>query len=494
MLSFYVFDKVKKLRAENKSRAAIARELKMNPKTVAKYLSSNAPPKYKPRTSSTREDPFDGFEERVKTWLERTPTFQDQEIFELLVNEGFKGSERTVNRRLKRLRLPVPKERFFKQEYTPGEQTQFDFKEQVELPFLDGPRVIHLHFGTLPFSDTVRVRGYPFRNYECFTDGVHSFFERVGGMTENIRFDNLAPVVKKVLEGSKRLYTADFIRAARYYNFGLLPCTPGKGSDKGDVERDIRTHTIRIKNRISHEGIVFRDFSHLNEWLHTHMLEHQGEASQIKLKEEQTKLKALPAREVGVLCKVLLSTPSSYGSIRIGKSVYSVPDSMMGVLCRTVAGPYQVTITRVHPGHENEEKEVIHPRKPDGEHSILLEHVLPSMVRKPHAMVRWAHREILFPQPTCHRFFNRLKKIEGYDAEREYLRSINLIQYVPLSEIIAGMELVLEVQSQKLFEDLKDLLITERRPAPIISMISALGQSPLQPRLSDYDSLIPQGA
>ena len=38
-------------------------------------------------------------------------------------------------------------------------------------------------------------------------DGVHSFFEVIGGLTENIRFDNLSPVVKKVLKGDARLYT-----------------------------------------------------------------------------------------------------------------------------------------------------------------------------------------------------------------------------------------------------------------------------------------------
>jgi len=228
------------------------------------------------------------------------------------------------------------------------------------------------------------------------------------------------------------LYTEDFERATKYYDFGLLPCAPAKGSDKGDVERDIRTHTIRIKNRISHEGLVFRDFSHLNEWLMSHMLKRQSESSRSRLLEEQEKFKTLPPREVGVLCKVQIGAPNSYGSVRVGKSVYSVPDSMIGVPCRTVIGPYDVQISRLSPGHEKEEKEVIHPRKPDGEHSLPLAHVLPSLVRKPHAMVRWAHRDILFPAPVCHAFYNRLKQIEGYGAEREY-RSIQ--KYCNINEI-----------------------------------------------------------
>lgn len=495
MLCTHMFDQVRKLKARGNSQAAIARELKKDPKTIAKYLNSNAPPKYRARPSSTRPDPFVGFEARVKQWLERTPTLQDQEIFELLIPEGYRGSERTINRRMRRLRPATPGERFFEQEYAPGEQAQFDFKEQVELPFVDGLRIIHLHFGTLPYSDTVRVRGYPFRNYECFMDGNHSFFESVGGMSENIRFDNLAPAVKRVLKGGDRLYTEDFERATQYYGFGLLPCAPGKGSDKGDVERDIRTHTIRIKNRVSHDGLVFRDFDHLNQWLAAHMLERQSESSQARLKLEQAKLKRLPKPEEGILCKIQLGSASAYGSIRVGKSTYSVPDSMIEATCRTVIGAYTVKIARMGAAHESEEKEVIHPRKPDGEHSLLLEHVLPSMVRKPHAMVRWAHRAILFPKPVCQKFYDRLKDLEGYSAEREYLRSINLIHHVPMTEILAGMELVLETQSIQLFDDLRELLLTERRPARVIDITSALGQSPLTPELSQYDSFIPkQGA
>jgi transposase len=294
MVSTYMFDQVRKLKARGKSKAAIARELKKDPKTIAKYLRSNAPPKYKPRVSSTRLDPLQGFESRIKSWINQTPTLQDQEIFELLIAEGYGGSERTINRRMKQLRPNAPRERFFEQEYVPAEQAQFDFKEQVELPFVDGLKKIHLHFGTLPCSDTVRVRAYPNRNFECFMDGIHSFFEALGGMTENIRFDNLAPAVKRVLQGGNRLYTEAFERATRYYSFGLLPCTPAKGSDKGDVERDIRTYTIRIKNRISHEGLVFRDFPHLNEWLMVHMLERQSDSSRSRLKEEQAKFKILP--------------------------------------------------------------------------------------------------------------------------------------------------------------------------------------------------------
>lgn len=491
MVSVYMFQQIRKMKAQGKSNAAIARELGLNEKTVAKYLKSNTPPKYRPRRQSTRGDPFEGFEAKVRLWLKNTPALMEQEIYELLIAEGYHGSERTINRRMKRIKNPETNERFFDQEYRPGEQAQFDFKEKVELPFVDGIRIVQLHFGTLPCSDTCLVRGYPFKNYECFIDGVVSFFETIGGLTESIRFDNLSPCVKKVLEGSKRIYTDDFARATEYYGWGLLPCRPAKGSDKGDVERDIRTHAIRIKNLISHTGVVFRDWEHLNQWLAEYRQLRLSADSKSRLLVEQAALNPLPPREDSVLCQIQVGPASSYGSIRIGKSVYSVPDSMIEQGCRTVIGAFDVRISRV--GTEHSDKTiVVHQRKIDGEHSLLLEHVLPSLVRKPHAMVRWAHRAILFPRPICDKFYQRLKRIEGYSAEREYLRAINLVHHTTMPEIVAGMELVLETASTKLFDDLRELLLGERRPAKVIDITSRLNQSPLKPELSIYDSLIPK--
>ncbi|MHA0110705.1 hypothetical protein ACXYUI_26600, partial [Klebsiella pneumoniae] len=60
----------------------------------------------------------------------------------LLRKEGYSGSLRTTERRLARLQGEKPKERFFEQVYQPGEQAQFDFKEQVPLPFHEGIRVV----------------------------------------------------------------------------------------------------------------------------------------------------------------------------------------------------------------------------------------------------------------------------------------------------------------------------------------------------------------
>lgn len=492
MLSIHMFHRIRILRAEGKKATEIARALGVDVKTVGKYLANNTPPHYPAqRQGRTRVDPLGpAFSPKVRHWLAVTPGFSAREIFDLLVLEGYSGSERTVDRRVAEIRGEKPKERFFEQEYQPGEQSQFDFKECVELPFVGGPRTCHLHVGTLPYSDTCRIRGYPFRNFECFADGIHGFFEKVGGMTESIRIDNLSAAVVEILRGSNRKYTGAFARATRYYGWKVLPCSPGKGNEKGDVERDIRTHVRRIKNLISHEGIVLRNWEHLNDWLDHYMVGHQAEASRQRLVAEQAALRPFPQRDADVLCRVQIGPSSPHGTIRVDKSAYSVPDPLIGVTCRTIVGPYEVRIQRA--GDPEVSRIVVHPRKPDGEHSLLLEHVLASLVRKPHAMVRWAHQSILFPEPVFKRFYVGLRRADPDGAEREYLRVLNLVQFVPLPEIAAAMELVLDAAPRVGFEEVRELLLGERRPGNVIDITSRLNQSPLKPELFVYDSLIPK--
>ena len=112
MVTSYMFQRVRELRRKGLTRAAIARELGVDRKTVSKYLNSNMPPKYGPRKKGTRGDPFHGFEPRARFLLKEAPEITAREIFEYILEEGYRGSERTVDRRIKDLLAEKPKEDF----------------------------------------------------------------------------------------------------------------------------------------------------------------------------------------------------------------------------------------------------------------------------------------------------------------------------------------------------------------------------------------------
>ena len=56
MITRYMFEKIRKLINEGKNNSEIARELKVNRKTVAKYRKSNTPPNYSERAVTTKVD------------------------------------------------------------------------------------------------------------------------------------------------------------------------------------------------------------------------------------------------------------------------------------------------------------------------------------------------------------------------------------------------------------------------------------------------------
>jgi transposase len=482
MVTKYMFNRVRELHAGGMSGRAIARELSLNRKTVDRFIKSNTPPSYKERCSPTREDPCEPFMDRIKALLAASPDSKAFDLFVLLKDEGYLGSMRTLERRVAVIKSERPKERFFEQNYVPGEQAQFDFKEKVTLPFIDGEKIVHLHYGTLPYSDFFSIKGFPNKTFEAFMEGVHAFFDAAGGMSENIRFDNLSPCVKKVLKGNKRIYTDRFKKALDYYDLGDLPCAPAKGNEKGDVEREIRTQTRRIRKRIELTGRVFADFDDLNVWLTEYSMLFRTPAIQSKYAEEKVRLKPLPPREDSVLCQVLFTKASPFGTVAINKSSYSVPDSLIGVECKLVLDAFRL---RVYQAGQGSKLIADHPRVESEDHHIELSHVLPSLVRKPHAMVRWAHKEILFPSDSFHKYFAYLGHLYPEAQEREYLKTINLIQYVTLSDIEIAIDIVRKASSKHPFDDAKTLLLSTKEP------LQPIEQTPLKPTLATYDFFIP---
>lgn len=483
MVTKYMFNRIRELRTQGMSVRAIARELGINRKTVDRYLESNAPPRYKVRTTSTREDPCKPFMEAINAMLKASPSAKAFDVYVLLQEQGYRGSMRTLERRVAAIKGEEPKERFFEQKYVPGEQAQFDFKEKVALPFIDGERIVHLLYGTLPFSDFFSIKAFPNKTFEAFMEGVHSFFEAAGGMSEGIRFDNLSPCVKKVLKGNKRLYTDRFKNALTYYGLKDLPCAPAKGSDKGDVEREIRSQTRRLLERIKITGRTFLDFDDLNTWLLEQCQRSITPIIRKRHAEESAHLLPLPARADDILCQIHFTTATPYGTISINKSSYSVPDNLIGVNCKVVLDAYRLQIYRA--GHGS--KVVVeYPRLESGDHKLELAHVLPSLVRKPHAMVRWAHKEVLFPSNVFHQFFAFLGVTNAESQEREYLKTLNLIQYVSLAEIEIAMDIVRISNSKFPFDDAKTLLLCAKELT-----WNSIEQTPLRPSLALYDDFIP---
>jgi hypothetical protein len=105
-------------------------------------------------------------------------------------------------------------------------------------------------------------------------------------------------------------------------------------------------------------------------------------------------------------------------------------------------------------------------------------------VQKPGALLFWKHKSIIFNDPLFLKFYEKLKKQDQYNAEKNLLQVLNLIQHTTMAEIKASIELWLEKPSESVFNFVRSLTIEERRPS------NQIQQEKINPRLSDYDKLL----
>jgi len=79
-------------------------------------------------------------------------------------------------------------------------------------------------------------------NLECFMEGMISIFNHIGGVPQDIWFDNASIMVTKVLKDEKRCLTEAFIRFMNHFGFNAIFCNPAKGNEKGSVENKVGYH------------------------------------------------------------------------------------------------------------------------------------------------------------------------------------------------------------------------------------------------------------
>src|SRR5580692_4148646 len=132
-----------------------AMKANMCEKTARKYVNANKTPEElkKPRTHRTRFDPFALHWDEVLEMVERSPTLEAQTIMDYL-REKYPGiykvsQVRTLQRRLSAWRVEhgPAKLAIFRQQYTPGRQSQSDWTHMSSLNITIGGELFeHLRY------------------------------------------------------------------------------------------------------------------------------------------------------------------------------------------------------------------------------------------------------------------------------------------------------------------------------------------------------------
>jgi transposase len=136
--------------------------------------------------------------------------------------------------------------------HSPG-HAQADFGEAIGI--IGGvERKIHFFAFDFPHSDACFVVGYPAETTEAFCDGHVRAFAFFGGVPQSILYDNTKIAVARILGDGKRQRTRAFTELQSHYLFEDRFGRPGKGNDKGKVDKVGLNHAL-VDERASHADL-----------------------------------------------------------------------------------------------------------------------------------------------------------------------------------------------------------------------------------------------
>jgi transposase len=230
---------------EHKSIRQIAREQHHSRRTVAKALQETETQVYHhptPKPTSV----LGSFFTRVNELLTQNTTFPRKQqytahkIYEILVAEGYQGSESHLRRYVAQWRKEQQKPHLYLPlDYDPGQDAQVDWGEAIAI--IGGSKqTVQFFVMRLCYSRRTFVMAFPSQNQESFLLAHMQAFQHFGGVPHRISYDNLGTAVKLALgKNRKRTENRTFVAFRSHYLFESHFCTPGAGWEKGQVEHGV---------------------------------------------------------------------------------------------------------------------------------------------------------------------------------------------------------------------------------------------------------------
>ena len=252
---------------EKKSIRQIAREQHHSRRTIRKAIQQVHPQPY--QLMQPKPAPiFGAFHHRVDELLAKNDTlpakqrYTTHKIYEVLVAEGYQGSESRVKLYVtqwkREHKLP---DLFLPLEYDPGQDAQCDWGEAVAT--IGGIRqTVQVFVLRLCYSRRTFVMTFPTQRQESFLFGHVQAFKHFSGVPGRISYDNLATAVKLAMDkgkGRKRTENRTFVAFRSHYLFESHFCTPRAGWEKGQVEHGVgfsrRNYMVPIPEAASFEAL-----------------------------------------------------------------------------------------------------------------------------------------------------------------------------------------------------------------------------------------------
>ncbi len=307
----------------------IAKELRMCAKSVSRIISGKEKPKRLPKPTL-----LSPYLKLIREWYARHPSLKATQVYERLKDYGYTGKYTQVSAYTKNFRkrgMTV----YHELEFLPGQCAQVDWME-ANLSF----GKVHGFVFILAWSRYLFVKFYPRSSMEFFLDGHVEAYKEIGGAARENWYDNLKSVV--ITRKPSITFNAQFVDYARHMGISIHACNPGRGNEKGRVERAIRD----IRNLIGADD--FADIRDLNakadQWRRqwnerTHRTTRRTPASAL-LDETLLALPALPYKPY----RAVQASIGKTAFVEFETNRYSVPADYAGMTAMILAYPGYIEI------------------------------------------------------------------------------------------------------------------------------------------------------
>ena len=320
MIDYQTYCQIRQLYTEKKlSFRQIARELKLDLKTVRKWARRESFQKAPPLK---RESKLDAFKGQIVRLLERHD-YSARQIFQQIKESGYAGRYTMLKDFVRQVR-PKPKPAFLTLHFEPGECAQVDWGCAGSVPVGSTRRRLSFFLMVLAYSRMMYLEFTLAETMEHFLSCHQHAFEYFGGVVQQVWVDNCKVAVLS-RSADSILFNPRYLDFANHYGFQIRACGVKKPHEKGRVENGVGY----VKKNFLH-GLELSDFKIVNPaaryWLDT-VANVRVHGQTQKIPEElfaQEKLKALhPLAYESALVET--ARVNSQFRIKVDGNAYSVP-------------------------------------------------------------------------------------------------------------------------------------------------------------------------
>jgi hypothetical protein len=323
----------------------------------------------------------------------------------------------------------------------PAGEAQFDFGE-AEIVLQGVPTKVAFCVMSLPFSDAFFVQVFPRECTETFQEGHRRAFEFFGGVPRRISYDNSRIAVAKFVGQRGATPTREFLRLQSHYLFERHFCLVRRPMEKGHTENLVgfarRNFLVPVPQVASLEALNAELAQNCRADLERRV-RGQSDNKATLLAEEQAALLPLP-KSAFEARRVEPAQANSLSLVRFDGNDYSVPTQYAHRPVVAIGGIEEVRLV------VEDQLVATHPRdwqKEQVHYNPL--HYLALLERKPGAL-DFAKPLENWGLPACFAVLRRrLEADHGADGRREFIKTLRLLETIPLTALTKAIERAVEI-------------------------------------------------